>query len=167
MTLYNYNQDGIVSLADRINPSNYQPLFGTEAASRLEQLSGSSLEIAQTRSLLRPANSNGFYLGLRDEGTCGIISRLIVYYVVCPANVDGLVSYPEVAIPPQNTADITFTASCAANAHNVTTLQVTAFSSNGTCSPVAPGGAMCDCDAGYILSGSGHSCEGISGIPSV
>lgn len=161
VTLYGYNRDSIASHGDRINPSNYQPLFGDALSSRLEQPSGSVMQIGLTLRLTRPANSNGFYLGLRDEGTCGSITRLIVYYIVCPARQEGLIIYPEVTVPAQNSLDIVFNASCVANAHSVTTLQVTAFSSNGSCSPVASGGPACECDAGYIVSGNGRSCQGI------
>ena len=165
MTLYQYNSDNITTNANRINSSNYEPLFGDEESSRFVQPTGVSRVQEVTQSITRPANSDGFYLGIRDEGTCGSISRLIVFYVVCPTRVDGLVTYPE-------SADILFEALCASNAHNITSLQVIAFSSNGgNCSPVAPGGAVCECDGGYVLSSDGLSCEGIQmsmpGIPDV
>ena len=160
VTLYHYNSDNIATDANRINPSNYELLFGDEESSRFVQPTRVSRVQEVTRTITRPANSDGFYLGFRDEGTCGTIPRLIVYYVVCPTRVDGLVTYPEFGVPERTSADIPFEAQCASNAHNITSLQVIAFSSNSSCSPVASGGAVCECDGGYVLSSDGLSCEG-------
>lgn len=160
VTLYQYNRDTIAPSGERINPSNYQLLFGDAVSSRLEQPASTTRKVGDTRSLTRPVNSVGFYLGIRDEGTCGSIDRMIVYYVVCPARQEGLVTYPETAVPVQGSSDIIFDAICALNSYNTTTLQVTAFSSSSSCSPMASGGARCECNAGYVISGGGTSCEG-------
>ena len=108
----------------------------------------------------RPTNRRGFYLGLRDEGTCGAVERIIVYYVACLGSVEGLVTYPETGVPVRGGNNVVFDAHCAPNVHNTTTLQVMAFASSSSCSPVAPGGARCECDAGYLISADGLSCEG-------
>ena len=160
VTLYHYNSDNITTDANRINPSNYEPLFGDEESSQFAQPAGSFREQKVMLNITRPANSDGFYLGFRDEGTCGSVSRLIACYMVCPTRVDGLVIYPEFGVPERTSADIPFEAQCASNAHNITSLQVIAFSSNSSCSPVASGGAVCECDGGYVLSSDGLSCEG-------
>ena len=155
VTLFRYDTDQIANHGERINPGNYQPLFDSIEASRLEHPAGDlnpSLNLIQEiKGLARPANRTGFYLGLRDEGTCGTISRIIAYYVVCPARVENLVSYPETAVPVRNSSDIIFNAHCVSNSHNITTLEMIAFSDNSTCSPVADGGAMCECDGGYVV----------------
>ena len=161
VTLYQYNHNGIANDAERTNTSNYQPLFGSVEASRLQQPSGATREVGQTLSLTRPSNSDGFYLGIRDEGTCGDVIRIIVYYVVCPLRVEGLVTYPETALPVQNSSDIVFDAVCAPNAHNTTTLEVIASSNSNNCSAKEMGGAICQCNAGYVLnSTTSMSCEG-------
>ena len=158
VTLYQYNRNGSESDIQRTNTSNYQPLLGSSESSRLQQ-SGET-EAGQTLSLTRPSNSDGFYLGIRDEGTCGEVIRIIVYYVVCPHRVIGLVTYPETALPVRGSSDIIFSAVCAPNAHNITSLQVTASSTSDSCSDRAPGGARCECNEGYIISTDGMSCEG-------
>ena len=158
VTLYQYNLNGTASDAERTNPSNYQPLFGTVEASRLQQPSGATRQVSQNHALTRPSNREGFYLGIRDEGTCGDVIRIIVYYVVCPRRVEGLVTYPETTLPVQGSSDIVFNAVCAPNAHNTTTLEVIASSSNHSCSAKATGGASCQCNAGYVLNSM--SCEG-------
>ncbi len=50
----------------------------------------------------------------------------MAHYLVCPP---GLVSYPEIALPPINSPDIMFDATCANNSQNTTTLQVRPVSS--------------------------------------
>ena len=154
VTLYRYYSDRMVSNAERINTNNYQPLNGTVEQSRLQRTS------EQTLTLTRPADQNGFYLAVRDEGACGQFVRMIVYYVVCKSRVVGLVTYPQTAVPVRNSRDIVFDAMCAANAHNTTSLQVVASSSTSTCSDRAPGWAVCECDAGYVVSSDGMSCLG-------
>ena len=66
-----------------------------------KQPSGATRQVSQNHALTRPSNREGFYLGIRDEGTCGDVIRIIVYYVVCPRRVEGLVTYPETALPVQ------------------------------------------------------------------
>jgi len=160
VTVYRYDRNTTATNSERTNTNNYQPSFGTAASSRLEHPSGSTAQIQETRSFTRPASSTGFYLGVGDEGTCGSLNRIIVYYVVCPGRVDGLVTYPETAVPVQGSSDIIFDAVCAANAHNTSSRQVRASSSSSTCSDIAPGGVQCQCNAGYLTSGDGVSCGG-------
>ena len=156
--LYQHVRDSANASA-RVQSSNYGERF-----LRLEQPSDDEGSIDVTHAMPRPANRSGFYLGVRDEGTCGAVERIIVYYVACLGSVDGLVTYPETGVPVRSGNNVIFDAHCAPNAHNITTLQVTAFASSSSCSPVAPGGARCECDAGYLISADGLSCEGISSI---
>ena len=159
--LYQHVRDS-ANAGARVQPSNYgQPFL------RLEQPSGDEGSIDVTHAMSRPANRRGFYLGVRDEGTCGAVERIIVYYVACLESVDGLVTYPETGVPLRGGSNVVFDAHCAPNAHNTTTLQVTAFASSSSCSPVAPGGARCECDAGYLISADGVSCRGISFYASI
>ena len=44
-------------------------------------------------------NFNGFYIGIRDTGTCVNIQRIQVYYRASPSRTDGLVMYPEITLP--------------------------------------------------------------------
>ena len=45
-------------------------------------------------------NETGFYLAFVDDNTCIAITRIIVFYYVCPAMVLDLVIYPEILSPP-------------------------------------------------------------------
>lgn len=100
---------------------------------------------SETRRLARQDESNEFYLGVRDEGTCGSVVRVIAYYLVCPTREQGLVSYTdhEFALPVRSSSNIKYNAGCADNAHNVTTVEVVASSETASCYLTAPAGPMC------------------------
>ena len=50
------------------------------------------VSIGQTVIELPPLTQSGLYLGIRDNGTCIVISRVLVYYLaVCEAGRQGLV----------------------------------------------------------------------------
>jgi hypothetical protein len=158
VTLYRYDADD--SSSDRENTENYKPLLG-ENSSRLQQPPSPARGVKTTLSSLRPEpRRRGFYLGVLDTGNCGTVDRIIVYYTVCHARQNELVLYPKVGNPPRDGPDMIFQAECAPNAHNVTSLDVKAFSENRTCLDVVPGGARCECDAGYQISADRMSCEG-------
>ena len=161
VTLYRYDANSRVSETLQTDKNNYKPFFGDETSSRLQQPPPPTSIVRETRDMIRPKN-NGFYLGIRDSGTCGSVSRIILYYTVCKERQTELVVYPEFATPPQNGPDEIFDARCVDNAHNVTSLQVTAFSRNSSCRDVITGGARCECNAGYQISTDRRSCIGMS-----
>ena len=45
------------------------------------------------------ANTDGFYLAIRDETTCVVVSRVLVTYSVCPGGTVDLVMRPETVAP--------------------------------------------------------------------
>lgn len=146
------------------NQDNYKYLNGTEDDSKWVIPEGVRAHRLYTNSLsmLRPdPKMSGLYLGIKDPGTCGQISRIIFYYRHCPAKQVGLVVYPQFAAPPENGPNEEFLAQCVCNAHNVTSLGVTGFSGSqsGTCEDNDPQGAICECDAGYEMDSDGASCK--------
>ena len=44
-------------------------------------------------------NRSSFYFAIQDETTCIVITRLIVFYTVCPAQTANLIHYPETPAP--------------------------------------------------------------------
>lgn len=163
VTVYRYGVNGPVSTGSQTNPNNYIPLYGegNEVSSRLQQPPQPVRDVQKTLSLLRPEpRTNGFYLGFRDTGTCGQVNRVIVYYTACHERQNELVLYPKVGTPPVDGSDEIFYAECVSNAHNITSLQVKAFSENGTCRDVSEGGARCECNTGYQISTDRKSCIG-------
>ena len=64
-------------------------------------------------------NHSSFYFAVEDEKTCMVITRLIVFYTVCPAQTANLIQYPETISPstnPQRNLSSPVTASCIENA---------------------------------------------------
>ena len=120
--------------------------------SHLQQTSANG-DTTIIRRFLRPPNFNYTYFGIRDIGTTGNIIRIIVYYVVCSARVEGLVTYPEIPRPPQGSSRTMRTARCAEHSHNTTSLAAYA-DNDGMCTQEVE----CECDGGYELNGD--SCNG-------
>ena len=152
MILHRYDTNTL-SETERVKPTNYQPYKGTPESSRLEQDQvNTNADTTIISRFRRPANFNYTYLGLQDIGTDGIVSRIFVYYEVCPGRAEGLVTYPEVPHPgtlPGASSRITRLARCAEHSHNTTSLETYAYQ-DGRCDQ----SATCDCDAGYEENGT-------------
>ena len=120
--------------------SNYQRVR------RIEQpIDFSQQQYAESLSFTPSGNTNGFYLGVRDNGTCVNIIRLQVYYIIiCPV-VDPPVVCPKVGRPPQGRT-VPVTCSCPGNSIVTpgSSLQLTCHS-DGTCT----GNPSCQCNEGY------------------
>jgi len=137
--VYRYERNGRNDAAAR-NTSNYgQPI-------RVEQPIEFAQRTYQTSFNFIPSgNFSGFYIGIRATGTCINIQRLQVYYRASPMRTDGLVIYPEIALPIlTSNAAVTDIATCAANSDNTTSLLITCFP-NGRCEDIA----NCTCNPGY------------------
>ena len=138
-TVYRYETNGQVSNAARVNPANY--LSNEVSVLDLAASENSGIRI----DTFRPSSSaTGFYLGVQDTGTCGSIERITAYYRVCPGMRDGLLTIPEVPLPPMSSGgSVTKEATCAANSFNIASLTVTA--TTDACST----DAMCLCNTGF------------------
>ena len=131
-------QANIPDLQEQIQSTNYkllerieQPLIGNEAIA--------------TASFQR-SSSNGFYLAVQDVGSCGTLSRMQVYYELCPEKVVRLVIYPSLPLPGRNSVSASEgTAVCAPNARNTSLLQFKAYS-DGECER----SVVCECLPGYV-----------------
>ena len=75
--MYRYERNGVDATAAR-DTSNYQFIR------RFEQPSGFSQQQYSASFSFTPNNTNGFYLGFRDTGTCVNLQRLQVYYSDLP-----------------------------------------------------------------------------------
>ena len=152
-TLYRYERSGADN-AERVIPANYLP-------NEVQVLSLMSNEntVMRNDTFLPSATANGFYLGLLDTGTCGSIVRITAYYQVCPGGREGLLTIPEVPLPPMSSTDsVTRNANCASNSHNTTSLKVTA--TTDSCSTIA----MCLCNTGFhsVVQPDGtKECQGM------
>ena len=107
LTIHRYDRDHPDSAA-QVDTGNYNQL------QQIDYPPGSGVTTTFT---FRPGARQGFYLGIKDTGTCSSIRRLQVYYLVCPGAAVHLVTYPELALPPNGvTSSTTGEASCVANA---------------------------------------------------
>ena len=61
-------------------------------------------------------NEPTFYFAVQDETSCIVITRMIVFYHVCPSQTVNLTSAPEIIAPSAGAPPITVTATCAGNA---------------------------------------------------
>ena len=147
--MYRYERNGVDATAARTT-SNYQ------FVQRIELPNGFPEQQYVETFSITPGNTNGFYLGFRDTGTCVNLLRLQVYYRISPRRTVGLVTYPEIALPPQGSSEtVTAMATCAVNSTNLTSLLVTCFA-NGTCVDVA----SCACVPGHgYVAGTGGSAQ--------
>ena len=104
--------------------------------------------------------ATGFYLGIRDETSCILVHRVLVFYYVCPAETSDLITRPEVIAPfIGNSAPIVVNGQCVENSspENGIGARLTC-SQNGVWGGLS--GAGCVCDTGFQRSLDGRSCMG-------
>ena len=67
-------------------------------------------------------SSSGFYLAIVDDGSCVVMSRLVIYYNICPGQVNNSIIYPEtIALTGMKVVN----GSCIDNAGPTSDLQLT------------------------------------------
>ncbi len=114
-----------------------------------------------TRVINFESEENGFYLAVQDEGTCVGISRLLVFYNVCPEEVEDLVLRPETISPPivRLNRPLEVRAGCVEGAEpqdrNGSAVRVSC-NQGGVWFPVP--GFGCQCRQGLQESADGRSC---------
>ena len=148
--LYYHSTNGSCPEEEYSNENYYQYI-----GKLIQQQEGA---MSLTFSFERPDSDEGFYLGFRDTGTCGTISRVRVYYTVCASKVDGLTSYPSLPLPAQNSQESNIAyAYCAYNSFNSVASGYKAYG-NGRCEY----GARCVCRPGYeeVTTATAARCRG-------
>jgi hypothetical protein len=103
--------------------------------------------VNETVVLMFQTNEPLFYFAVEDETTCIVITRMIVFYNICPNRIIDLVSAPEIIAPV--TGFITMDASCASNA----------APEDGTAPKL-----ICSSEGNWTLLGSGCRCAPGSGF---
>ncbi len=99
-------------------------------------------------------NESGFYLAIRDPGTCILMSRLIVFYNVCPGETVNLVVRPETIAPTVGSGiQLNVNASCFANSSPVGDAFSLTCSESGNW--VAVPSSRCECDTGFVTTMNG------------
>ena len=99
-----------------------------------------------------------FYFAVQDETTCIVITRIIVFYHVCPSQTFNLISTPEIIAPPVRAPPIQVTATCAGNAESDGDSDPKLIcSAGGIWSTV--GNSGCRCEPGLGFMNGECSCE--------
>ena len=109
---------------------------------------------------------SGFYLAIRDQNSCLTISRVLVFYYVCPAEVGNFVQFEEHLAPPNIPQDetISVSAQCVPTASPVSeTGEVRVICGEGGVWQVVPG-FDCECDFSTQPNSDGSACIGTWGL---
>ena len=101
--------------------------------------------------ILQPSQT-GFYIAIRDNGTCVSVANLHVYRHNCQSQQNGLVLYPDAPAPVSDSVNINI--QCMENADISGSAQVTC-GSDGRWGPQNP---VCQCRLGY--EDRGTECVG-------
>ena len=101
-------------------------------------------------------NHSSFYFAIQDETSCIVISRLIVFYHVCPSQIISLVHTPEIIAPPSGSAPIIVNGRCIENALTEDgSAPKFICSSGGIWSLIGSG---CHCAPGYTHNSVNETC---------
>ena len=123
-------------------------------------VSGQSSQML-TRELDFKTEEDGFYLSILDETSCIALTRVVVFYNVCPGGVIDRVVCPETVSPRihrQNQLfEVTTVCIPGASPVNGVTAKLTC-AQGGVWTTVV--GSGCQCDSGLVESGDGQSCIG-------
>ena len=98
--------------------------------------------------------NSSFYFAIQDETTCTIVTRIIVFYYICPQQILDLIIYPETLANSGSQAAIplvSVTASCVASAEPENGLAPLLSCLSGGIWSLVPN-AGCRCIAGYLQS---------------
>ncbi len=153
-TVYRYNVDASVAEAQRTNTANYA-LLGGIPDSRLSQGTDTG-NVNRVWSIPRPS-TDGFYLAFRDQGNCGSIDRVIVYYRRSFRYSGTLLTCPSVPFPaPASGGTTRGTCCCGTNAEPKSSLD-RVCADDETC--VEPVSDVCGCSPGYQFTGGSCQCE--------
>ena len=111
--------------------------------------------IVETTDVLVPlGGSGGMYLAAQDTGTCVSISRLTVFYYVCPQQVLGLISYPQTVASNGLITQLV----CAPGA-SVVSQQPQASCATGNLGVWGPPSGSCSCSPGYTNMSQTCQCR--------
>ena len=121
----------------------------------VENTPGRGLTITMKNSTFTlPSSSTGFYIAVRDTGSCLAILRMRVYRNNCKSRQVGLVLYPDAPAPVTGSENIDI--GCVENAVVSGSSRVTC-SSDGTWGSQSP---VCQCRPGYVTDTT--ACNGMS-----
>ncbi len=155
--LYKYETSSILQLNLRRDTSQYQlETFLVRFQDAQQNRQNRTLEINFN------TDQTGFYLAFRDGTTCIEITRVIVFYNVCPGGAGQFVIRPELIAPKIDrfkTNPITVPVNCIerASTENVVTAMLSCTQGGIW---TIPSGRECHCFPGHLGGPGGQSCTG-------
>ena len=113
-----------------------------------------SLRVNETITINFTTNHSSFYFAIQDETTCMVITRLIIFYTVCPAQTTNLIHYPETVATSRSNFQrevLYISASCVENAQpeNGVSPMISVCAAGGIWGSVVSG-AEYQCVPGYF-----------------
>ena len=137
-----YETSSVDSAAAR-NTNNYRQV------ERVSPINTGGSRVNETVTINFNTDSSSFYFAIQDETSCIIVTRVIVFYTVCPAQAVDMISYPLIAAPL--TGITTISTSCVENAEPVSVDPIVACSTDGSWNALT---SQCRCRLG-AFSASG------------
>ena len=92
-------------------------------------------------------NHSSFYFAIQDETSCIAVTRLLIFYNICPSQTINLIYFPETIAPVSGGPPITITARCVENAQTQDGSAPNLICSSGGIWTVL--GSGCQCATGY------------------
>ena len=105
-------------------------------------------------------SETGFYLAIRDQDSCLFITRIVVFYYVCPAVTENLIIYPEILTPPISTTSQPISVNggqCVGKASPTVGDNPIVTCSQGGIWRIITG---CTCNSGFSMNADGTACIG-------
>ena len=105
-------------------------------------------------------SETGFYLAIRDQDSCLFVTRILVFYYMCPAVTENLIIFPETLAPPISTTSQPISVDgeqCVENASpTVGDNPIVTCSQGGIWSIIID----CTCNSGFSMNVDGTACIG-------
>ena len=134
--------------SDKINITKYRQV------QRVLPVDASGSRVNETITINFTTNHSSFYFAVQDETTCMVITRLIIFYTVCPTQTANLIHYPETVATSRSNFQgevLYISALCVENAQpeNGVSPMISVCAVGGIWGSVIPG-AECQCVPGYF-----------------
>ena len=140
-----------VDNAARRNLSNYRQVR------RVSPDITTGARVNETVVVTFQTNQPSFYFAVLDETSCIVVTRILVFYHICPSQIIELVSAPEILAPVSEAPYITVSATCASNAETEDGSAPKLICSTGGIWTALGSGCRCAPGSGFINGAC--SCE--------
>ena len=116
-----------------------------------------TVTVNQTAVIDFETQETGFYVAIQDERSCIVISRLLVFYYVCPAGVQNMIDRTELVAPHigQGSVPIQSVGGCVPNSSPTSGSAVPLICTAGG---VWTTSAECICDQGFTANEDRTAC---------